>query len=405
VGYHHDDAAWNEALGEMLRQAHVIGANELTATTSAACARLGVDVVVYVVDREQRALNPLPTGVGPSPEPLSVDGTRAGRAFALVEITPDTDADGRRRLWVPVLDGTERVGVLDVKLPPDAGAADKALHRRCATLASLLGHLIISKTTYGDTVHVARRTQAMSVASELLWQLLPSLTVSSDRVVVSSVLEPCYHVGGDAFDYAVDSPGAYVAVFDAMGHSLDAGLQCAVVLAATRNARRQGHGLWEMGRAADRALIDQFDQHRFVTGVLAHLDQDTGLLRYVNAGHPPPLVLRGSTVVDMLDRGRRLPLGLTDARTDVAEESLQPGDRILFYSDGVTEARHRDGSFFGVDRLVDLLQRNAAAGLPAPETLRRLSRAVLDHQQGVLQDDATLVLVEWRTGGEQRLLP
>jgi sigma-B regulation protein RsbU (phosphoserine phosphatase) len=401
---YHDDGSWNEVLDDMLRRAHVIGANELTAATNAACRPLGIEVTVYVADREQRALNPLPTGVRGSSEPRPVEGTLAGLAFALVEVRPDPDEGGRPRLWVPVLDGTERVGVLAVELPPGADTSDPALHRRCTTLASLLGHLVMSKTTYGDTVHVARRTEAMSVASELLWQMLPALTVSSDRLVVSGVLAPCYHVGGDAFDYALDAPDAHLAVFDAMGHSLDAGLMCAVVLAATRNARRQGLGLCEMGRNADRTLVDQFGQYRFVTGVLAHLDQDTGLLRYINAGHPPPLVLRGDTVVNTLDRGRRLPLGLTDARTEVAEESLQPGDRILFYSDGVIEARHRDGSFFGLDRLVDLLQRNAAAGLPAPETLRRLSHAVLDYQQGVLQDDATLLLVEWRTGGEGRLL-
>jgi sigma-B regulation protein RsbU (phosphoserine phosphatase) len=402
---YHDDGTWNEALDEMLRRAHLVGPNELTEMTNAACRRLGIEVLMYVADREQRALNPLPATAGESPEPLSVEGTLAGRAFALVQVVPAADEDGLLSLWVPMLDGTERMGVLAVRLAPEADTADQELYRRCVALSSLLGHLVASKTTYGDTVHVARRTEVMSVASELLWQMLPALTVSSDRLVVSGVLEPCYQVGGDAFDYAVDPPDAHLAVFDAMGHSLDAGLQCAVVLAATRNARRQGDGLSEMGKAADRALVDQFGQFRFVTGVLAHLDQDTGLLRYVNAGHPPPLVLRGNRVVSTLDRGRRLPLGLTDARTEVADETLQPGDRILFYSDGVTEARHRDGSFFGLDRLVDLLQRSADAGLPAPETLRRLSHAVLDYQQGILQDDATLLLVEWRTGGEQKLLP
>jgi len=399
------EGLWYEALRDLLVRGHLTAPNQLTPLINAVTGRLGVDVVVYVGDGQQRILTPLPTGTDASPEPVRIDGTLAGRAFSLVQVTSGTEADGRPRLWVPMLDGTERVGVLDVCLPHDADPADPEIRSKCVTFASLVGHLAVSKLTYGDTVHIARRTEPMSVASELLWQMLPALTVSSDRLVVTGVLEPCYRVGGDGFDYAVDPPGAHLAVFDAMGHSLDAGLLCAVALAATRSARRQGLGLYEMGRAADRALTGQFDQSRFVTGVLAHLDQDTGLLRYVNAGHPPPLVVRRGRVVLTLDQGRRLPFGLDDARVRVAQERLEPGDRILFYSDGVTEARRPDGDFFGVDRLVGLLERNTAAGLPAPESLRRLSHAVLDHQAGLLQDDATLLLVEWRTDGPKKLVP
>ena len=63
------------------------------------------------------------------------------------------------------------------------------------------------------------------------------------------------------------------------------------------------------------------------------------------------------------------------------------------------------GEFFGADRLADLVARETAAGLPAPETMRRLMHAILDHQAGSLQDDATTMLVEWETGGEQRITP
>ena len=76
-------------------------------------------------------------------------------------------------------------------------------------------------------------------------------------------------------------------------------------------------------------------------------------------------------------------------------EQLQPGDLLLLYTDGITEARSPEGDFFGLDRLVDLVVRNLAAGLPAPETMRRAIRALLDHQSGDLDDDATLLLVEW----------
>jgi serine phosphatase RsbU (regulator of sigma subunit) len=78
---------------------------------------------------------------------------------------------------------------------------------------------------------------------------------------------------------------------------------------------------------------------------------------------------------------------------------------VLLYTDGVTEARTADGSFFTAERLAEFLERQSAAGLPTPETLRRLRRAILAHQDGQLQDDATALLVEWRRDSELSLLP
>ena len=78
---------------------------------------------------------------------------------------------------------------------------------------------------------------------------------------------------------------------------------------------------------------------------------------------------------------------------------------MLFYTDGVTESRSPDGDFFGTERLVDLISRNLAGGLPTPETMRRVVRALLAHQQGQLTDDATMLLLEWRSGNEHALSP
>ncbi len=84
---------------------------------------------------------------------------------------------------------------------------------------------------------------------------------------------------------------------------------------------------------------------------------------------------------------------------------LQPGDRLLLFSDGVVEARSADGVFFGLDRLLDLLTREESLGQPPPETLRRLIRDVLEHQQGSLQDDATVLLLEWAGDVAAALVP
>jgi serine phosphatase RsbU (regulator of sigma subunit) len=127
----------------------------------------------------------------------------------------------------------------------------------------------------------------------------------------------------------------------------------------------------------------------------------TGHFAWLSAGHLEPLVLREGRAVKILEVSPMLPFGLgsnfgaPDTAATMGFEQLQPGDLLLLYTDGVTEARSPEGDFFGLDRLVDLVVRNLAAGLPAPETMRRVIRALLEHQAGDLSDDATLVLVQW----------
>jgi serine phosphatase RsbU (regulator of sigma subunit) len=96
-----------------------------------------------------------------------------------------------------------------------------------------------------------------------------------------------------------------------------------------------------------------------------------------------------------------LELGVTPT---LCRAQLQAGDRLLLYTDGVVEARDEHGKPFGLQRFTDLILRREADGCPPPETLRRLMRMLLEHQHGRLQDDATVMLVEWRSGQHRRLL-
>jgi serine phosphatase RsbU (regulator of sigma subunit) len=242
----------------------------------------------------------------------------------------------------------------------------------------------------------------MSLAAELAWNLLPPLTFGSERIVISGVLAPAYNLGGDSFDYAVDAHSARIAVFDAMGHGLEAGLLASVAMAACRNSRRAGSDLVASTTAIDQAIAAQFGPERFLTAVLVDLDLATGRLQWSVCGHPPPLLLRAGRIVKTLEGDIGLPLGLGGVVTPL-EEMLEPGDQVLIFTDGVVEARASDGEFFGVSRLVDMVSRASAAATPPPETMRRLLHSILDHQEGELQDDATIVVVEWRGPGPRLL--
>ena len=400
------DLRWFETLRGLLDSAHLMKADQLAPVVAEAAARLGLRTTIWLVDYEQVALRALPEPGRPAPEPLPVDGSLAGRAFATVVSVPGGgDGPGERRWWVPVVDGTDRLGVIEFVVPDGVPGAEREVVTKCELYAGLVGHLIATIAQRGDHIDRVRRSRPMSIASELLWQQLPPLTSSSEEAVVTAVLQPCYEVGGDGFDYAVDDGRLHVVVLDAMGRGLRAGLACAVALAAVRTTRRAGRGLYDQARAADAALVEQFPDSRFATAVLAELDLRTGRLRYINAGHPQPLLLRDGRLVRELGGGRRMPLGVDDAAVEVAEETLEPLDRLLFYTDGVTEARAPGGDRFGIPRLVDLVEQNADAGLPAPETLRRLAHAVVGHQAGPPGDDATLMLVEWSTAAALNTVP
>ena len=121
----------------------------------------------------------------------------------------------------------------------------------------------------------------------------------------------------------------------------------------------------------------------------------SGLLQLTNAGHPAPLLLRNRRVVGEIESQRCTPFGVGSRCERVAELALEPGDTVVFYTDGMVEGRTRDGEEFGVVRLGDLLEREAASGRPAEEMLRRLGRSVLEHQDGALRDDATILLLQW----------
>jgi serine phosphatase RsbU (regulator of sigma subunit) len=250
-----------------------------------------------------------------------------------------------------------------------------------------------------------RRRKTLSLAAEMQWELLPPPTFGTERVVITGGLEPAYDVGGDSFDYAVNGDTADLLVIDSVGHGLPAAVLASVAISAYRHARRNMLDLPEIAAEVNAAVAGQFPGSQFATAVIARLDIDTGRLRWINAGHPEPLILRGSSLVQLPHHAPSRPLGLQEDRPLCGETRLEPGDRLLLHTDGITEARSPDGEFFGEQRLADFVLSASAAGDRAPETVRRLMRSVLAHQGGRLQDDASIVVLEWLTGEEQELVP
>ncbi|MFH8387776.1 PP2C family protein-serine/threonine phosphatase [Kitasatospora sp. NPDC018058] len=258
--------------------------------------------------------------------------------------------------------------------------------------------ILATKQIYSDVLAQTMRTQAMTLQAELLWAFVPPRTIGTSSVTSTAVLEPAYEIGGDAFDHSVDGTRLHLTLLDAMGHDLASGGCSAVALAACRSTRRAGGGLADITERIDRALA-RWIPERLLTCVIADLDTATGRFDWINCGHPPPLLIRDRHVLPgALQRAAHLPLGVTGYAApppQVHTVHLQPGDRVLMFTDGVTEARSASGELFGENRLTDTVVRSMTDGLPAPEALRRLIQQILLHQDQRLRDDATILLAEW----------
>ena len=350
------------------------------------------ELMVLLVDYEQLTLWPL-RGTPPDGGEHVVNDTVAGRAFRSARIQQE-ETDAGPALWLPLLHGAERLGVLKARFKAEP---DDRLRDDLAVIAALVAELIASRRFYGDAVERTRRRLPMQLAAEIVWNQLPPLTFAANDTVVTAVLEPCYDVGGDAFDYAANGDILHVALFDTVGHGIEASALTTLTLNTYRNARRSGLSLADTYRSIDKWIRAQF-AGAFVTALLTELDTGTGEYRRISAGHPSELLLRDGGTLPALPTPTALPLGLghmISRPPQVTEQQLEPGDALVLYTDGVTEARDESGELFGVDRLTEFMIETLSGGTSPPETMRRLIHTIVSYENGELRDDATAALLQW----------
>ena len=367
-----------------------------------AAGELGaVDVVVYLVDFEQEVLEPLPdrSTHDELPQTEAVGTTIPGRVF--LQHRPATaERDGGTRIWVPIIEGSDPTGVLALTVP----TLDDDTVALCEALGVLAGYLIATEARVTDLYNLYRRRKAMNLAATMQWDLLPPLTLASPNVTVAGMVEPAYEVGGDCFDYALNGSVLDIALMDSMGHGIRSAMVAALAAGCYRHQRREGRPLEQLHRNLD-GVIAEHCEGAFVTGIIGRLDLNTGVFTFLNAGHPPPLLIRHGRVITPIEAPSIPPWGLSLGEPGTATTNLEPGDSIVLYTDGIIDARgspHRD---FGTDRLVDLIGRHASDQVPIGLIVRLITRAVLEHHQGRLYDDATVVMLHWAGSNTNSTLP
>lgn len=381
-------------LGALLDRARQMPPQLIAPLVAEEAARIGGrDVRILLQDYGQRMLRPLPGRGLVTGEPEPIDGSAAGRAFQRMTVVEEQRDDGVR-MYLPLVNDSDEAGVLALTLD----TADEDARRLLRQLAVLAGGMLAAKNAYTDEFLQARRGALMSLPAEIQWSLLPPMTMTSPQVALAGILEPAYDVAGDSFDYAINDNVLHLAVIDAMGHGLNAAMLATLAIGAYRHARRADVGLADLYGRMDAVIEEQFGAEQFVTAQLMRLDIATGQLQWVNAGHPAPLLIRDRGVAQALESPGTLPVGFGGATPVISEHQLRRGDRVLFFTDGAFEEHQPGGQQFGMERLIDFVERAGQVGEGVHEMVRGLSRALALARGGVTTDDTTLFLVEWRGG-------
>jgi serine phosphatase RsbU (regulator of sigma subunit) len=319
----------------------------------------------------------------------------AGTAYDRVLRTQQADVqpvgDGARMI-VPVTTRGDAIGLLELVLPRTPLPEEVA---DIGSAAHALAYLLVDARRHTDVFEWGMRSTPFSLAAEIQRRLLPAaFTCEAGQFTLAGWLEPADAVGGDTFDYNVDRDFLQVSITDAVGHEVAASLLATLLVGSLRNGRRRGLSLAEQAGYANECLGENAAPGQFVTGQLLRIDLDTGTAGIVNAGHPLPLRLRGG-VVEEIKLRVDVPFGvLPDKTFDVQPFPLQPGDRIVFLTDGMLE--RNAASLDVAAALAD------TAALHPREVVHALGAAALHASSGNLRDDATMLCLDWYGGPPRR---
>jgi sigma-B regulation protein RsbU (phosphoserine phosphatase) len=238
-----------------------------------------------------------------------------------------------------------------------------------------------------------RLEREMHLAAEIQRQILPKGVPAVAGFELIGWYRPARQVGGDYYDLFRHEDGRIgLVVGDVSGKGMPAALLVSTLHSGLRLLLDQtGFGPAMLERL-NRHISDSSAANKFITLLLAELAPDTGVLHYMNAGHNPGILLRRDGTAEELAPGG-VPLGLIPgARYQSRAVTLEPGDLVCLYSDGITEAASLADEEFGMERLVDLLR--AERGRSLAGLVDAITRAVGEFSQGLPQgDDQTLVLL------------
>ncbi|WP_329324836.1 PP2C family protein-serine/threonine phosphatase [[Kitasatospora] papulosa] len=351
-------------------------------------------VDLLMVDYAMTQLQPV--GILPHTRPaVSVHETAPGRAFGAQEpYCVYDDTASTVTVHLPLSVRGDRLGVLSVTLRVGEDGLAKDVLEELQQCAAGLAHEVVVAERDTDLFLQARRAERLTLAAEMQWQLLPGRSCTRPEYSLGAQLEPAYAIFGDSFDWSASADDLFVTVSNGMGEGIDAALLTNLAVNALRNARRAGLGLSDQAYLADQAIYGQYGGSRFTSTLLLRFHLPTGDVEIIDAGSPRVWRVRAG-VVEAIELEAQMPLGMFEDTDYVPQHfSVEPGDRLLFISDGVYDALSPGGEKYSLRALA----RSIAATrlLPAPQVPRAMLQELLGHRgSGPAADDSLVMCLDW----------
>jgi sigma-B regulation protein RsbU (phosphoserine phosphatase) len=376
----------------------ILGVGALLASAALAGGRRGVLRYVWMIDLAGAvvaiawdiAVNRSGAGM-----PLNRALVVGNIAVGVVSVALDT----RRRRWTRdgwiVLAGASvfaAVAIVDNIRGDLLGRVDREPFAMLI-LVTCLGYVVVSRVFQTER-RVAAVARELETARQIQRSILPKRPPAIEGLAIAAHYDSMAEVAGDFYDFVVTPSGQLgVLVADVSGHGVPAAIVASMVKIALAVQELEIADPGLVLTRMNRALCGRFEL-AYVTATFALIDPAARTLTYASAGHPSPLLVRSSGHVDSLDE-RGMVLGfLPEARyTSAIVRDLVAGDRIVFYTDGLTEASRADGEFFGDRQFRDAL----TSGLPQPAA--RFLATLVDRARqwsgADFADDVTVVVVDW----------
>ncbi len=243
----------------------------------------------------------------------------------------------------------------------------------------------------------------VELAAQVQRLFLPMGRPAIAGLEIAGMMQPSRGVGGDYYDYIpIDAHTTQVIIADVAGKGVPAALLMSATAAAMRlEANRDRNMLRQVGRL-NTEIGAVSDPERYVTLLVAEIDTDKRIIRYVNCGHNPALLFRATTGTLTRLNSSCPPIGLSaEEICELASADLSPGDVVVFYTDGVTEAENRFGEEFGMERLSATVRRGSS--LPAEDLMVDIYNSAADFCGDDFNDDVTILVVKCDFNGSSTI--
>ncbi len=245
----------------------------------------------------------------------------------------------------------------------------------------------------------SRQAAELNVAEEIQQGFLPAEHSEDSTAEINGCMVPAKHIGGDFFDYFESRGHTVLIIADVSGKGLSGAIFMASVITLIRGFAKMFDDPHDVLTAVNRELEHTNPNMMFVTVFLAYADQEKGVIRYCNAGHNPPYLITDGRVRELSGSGG-LPLGImADEVYETAEEFLPLGGTLFLYTDGVNEAKNRQGTFYGTDRLEQLLGKCGGA-----DAVSRVRSNLREFMEGCGQYD-DITMLSFTTKADELVIP